>query len=71
MAAVDGIWDDKTEAVVASIPVDVFGSGNHILYVNDRDSEELWGVTSASIVTTEADNVIIFFTSFSAYSPSP
>ena len=68
MAAVDGIWDDKTEAVVASISVDVIGSGNHILYVNDRDSEGLWGVTSARIVTNEAIELMKTFIPFSTYS---
>lgn len=71
MVAVDGVWDDKMEAVTAAISVDSIDLGNHTLYVNGQDSEGHWGVTSASIITTEADDMINIFIPFIAYSLSP
>jgi hypothetical protein len=69
MSAVDGIMDSEVEVVSATISVDDLSTGKHILYVNGKDSDEHWGVTSASFIFIGSDDMINTFIPVSVTSP--
>jgi hypothetical protein len=69
LSAVDGNLDSKVEAVSAKISVDDLSTGKHLLYVNGKDSDGNWGVTSASFIFIGYDNMFTTFIPFSVYSP--
>jgi hypothetical protein len=50
LAALDGNFDQPSEALIASIDTSGLGSGQHILYLRGRDSEGNWGPLTAAFL---------------------
>jgi uncharacterized repeat protein (TIGR01451 family) len=58
MAAADGSFDEKVEAVEATVSTAGLEPGRHILFVRGRDLLGNWGPVSAVFVETDVDSSI-------------
>ncbi len=47
MTASDGVFNERTEGVSASIDTSGLSNGKHIIYVRSRDNSGVWGAVSA------------------------
>jgi hypothetical protein len=60
MAAADGAFDERIEAVEASVDVAGLSGGRHIIFVRGQDAEGNWGAIQAVFLTIAAAPVAEF-----------